>query len=104
MTKKVVKLPQGTKPAAQPQVMTEEQRIAAISRGFTQAFQNIAQGALFNLLNNASSFGTAIAEPGTIVDAALKIASDYMEKVGKANDACFDKVMNKPADAEKAAE
>jgi len=104
MNKKVVKVPQGTK----PQQLTAEQRMAVISRGFTQQFQNIAQGALFNLLNNPSSFSTAIAEPDKIVDAALGVAASFMEKAGAAVDASFDKVMNKaqenPSEVEKAAE
>ena len=74
---------------AKPAPLTEEQKIAALYRGYAQKFESVAQGALFNLINNPSAFATAIADPGQIAKSAIAIASAYMEQVGPAVDAGF---------------
>lgn len=83
---------------AKPAPLSQEQQVAALYRGYAQKYESVAQGALFNLLNNPSSFATAIADPGQIVDSALAIASAYMEKVGNAVDAGFNALRPKEED------
>lgn len=87
----------GAKPAA----LTEDQKLAALERGYAQKYESVAQGALFNLLNNPSSFSTAIAEPGKVVESAIAVASAYMEKIGPAVDAGFAALVEKSKPQEK---
>ena len=76
-----------------PSQLTEQERLAAIQRGYTQKFESIAQGALYNILNNASSFGTVVAEPEAIARAAIAVAVAFMDQIGPAVDEGFDKLM-----------
>jgi len=76
-----------------PSQLTEQERLAAIQRGYTQKYESIAQGVLFNLLNNASSFGSVVAEPEAVVRAAIAVTSAFMDQIGPAVDEGFDKLM-----------
>ena len=76
-----------------PQPLTEEQRLAAISRGFTQQFNSIVQGALFNLIHGYAASGNPVPKEARLVDQAISIAECYMEDVGPACDAAFDLIV-----------
>ena len=60
---KTVRLPQGSA----PKPLTQQEQIAAISRGFTQQFNAIAQGVLFNLVHGYASAGN-VPKEGRIVE------------------------------------
>lgn len=85
---KTVRLPQGSA----PKPLTQQEQIAAISRGFTQQFNSIAQGVLFNLVHGFATSGD-IPKPASIVDAAITITESFMEEVGPACDAAFDLIV-----------
>ena len=85
---KNVRLPQGS--ASKP--LTQQEQIAAISRGFTQQFNSIAQGVLFNLIHGYASTGD-VPDVGLIVEASIKTTETFMEKVGPACDKAFDLIV-----------
>ena len=76
-----------------PQPLTEEQRLAALSRGFTQQFNSIAQGVLFNLAHGYASSGNPLPKPASLVDEAITITESFMEEVGPACDNAFDLIV-----------
>lgn len=73
--KKVVK--PGFVPA--PHQMTEEEMKANQARFFLQKRESFAQGILYNLCNNASSFGTAMNEPEVLVKKSIEMADLLMK-------------------------
>ena len=81
---KNVRLPQGSA----PKPLTQQEQIAAISRGFTQQFNSIAQGVLFNLIHGYASAGS-VPKESVIVEQAMSIT----EKVGPACDKAFDLIV-----------
>lgn len=85
---KTVRLPQGSA----PKPLTQQEQIAAISRGFTQQFNSIAQGVLFNLVHGYASAGN-VPKEGRIVEQAISITESFMEEVGPACDAAFDLIV-----------
>ena len=99
---KNVCLPQGSA----PKPLTQQEQIAAISRGFTQQFNSIAQGVLFNLIHGYASAGD-VPDVGLIVEASIKTTETFMEKVGPACDKAFDLIVvhkGKPEDERKEGE
>ena len=97
---KTVRLPQGSA----PKPLTQQEQIAAISRGFTQQFNSIAQAVLFNLVHGFATSGD-IPEPAKIVEASIKITETFMKEVGPACDKSFDEIVVKPRQtAQEAAE
>ena len=96
---KNVRLPQGSA----PKPLTQQEQIAAISRGFTQQFNSIAQGVLFNLIHGYASAGD-VPDVGLIVEASIKTTETFIEKVGPACDKAFDLIVvhkGKPEDKRK---
>lgn len=85
---KNVRLPQGSA----PKPLTQQEQIAAISRGFTQQFNSIAQGVLFNLVHGYAA-ADSLPEASIIVELAINITEDFMEKVGRACDKAFDLIV-----------
>lgn len=85
---KNVRLSQGSA----PKPLTQQEQIAAISRGFTQQFNSIAQGVLFNLVHGYASAGS-VPKESIIVEQAISITEDFMEKVGPACDKAFDLIV-----------
>lgn len=88
---KTVRLPQGSA----PKPLTQQEHIAAISRGFTQQFNSIAQGVLFNLVHGFASAGN-IHDLDMAVEASIKITEAFMKEVGPACDNAFDEIVVKP--------
>ena len=84
----------GAKPLQAPTPLTQEQHAAMVGRAFTQKFNSIAEGIIFNLVHGAASTGSLPA-PVLIVDEVLAITETYMEKVGPACDEAFDRIFNK---------
>lgn len=85
---KTVRLPQGSA----PKPLTQQEQIAAISRGFTQQFNSIAQGVLFNLVHGYANSGN-MPKTASVVDEAITITESFMEEVGPACDAAFDLIV-----------
>lgn len=85
---KTVRLPQGSA----PKPLTQQEQIAAISRGFTQQFNSIAQGVLFNLVHGYANSGN-MPKPARVVDEAITITESFMEEVDPACDAAFDLIV-----------
>lgn len=83
--------------AQQPRPMTEQERAAAIARGFTQQYNSIAQGVLFNLVHGYASSGS-VPKDGPLVEEVISITERYMEEIGPACDAAFDVIVNKVGD------
>lgn len=88
------KLTKGAKPLQAPTPLTQEQQAAMVGRAFTQKFNSIAEGILFNLVHGAASSGNLPA-PSVIVDQVLTITETYMEEVGPACDNAFECIFNK---------
>lgn len=65
--------------AAAPSPMTEEEMRANQARFFMQKRESFAQGILYNLCNNASSFGTAMNEPEVLVKKSVEMADLLMK-------------------------
>lgn len=82
-------MPQAKPHTIKPAPMTPEQQNAAIARGFTQQFNSIAQGVLFNLVHGYASSGQVPKVP-RLVDEAISITEGFMEEVGPACDSAFD--------------
>ena len=78
--------PRNIKPAP----MSEAQRMEAISRGFTQQYQSIAQGVLYNLIGSGAAKRHT---PAKVAEKALAITSAFLKKIGPEVDACFDAVV-----------
>ena len=87
---------------AQPRPLTQEERMAAISRGFTQQYNSIAQGVLYNLAHNPAIAQDLDAEE--LAESAIQITNAFMEKVGPACDACFEAVMSRQGKEEEETE
>ncbi len=81
---------------AKPAPLSEAEKIAAISRGFTQQYQSIAQGVLFNLIHGYATCDGALPKAEVVIEQTLSVTDQFMEKVGPACDASFAKLFNKP--------
>lgn len=93
---KTVRLPQGSA----PKPLTQQEQIAAISRGFTQQYQSIAQGVLFNLVHGYATSGNVVPAAYLLVSEALEVTDSFMAKVGPAcNEAFEELVVKKQAEA-----
>lgn len=74
MNKKVIPMRQ----AAAPSPLTAEEMKANQARFFMQKRESFAQGILYNLCNNASSFSTAMAQPEVLVKKSIEMADLLM--------------------------
>lgn len=69
-----------------PSKPTEEEKAAALHRAFSQQFQSIAQGALYNILQNIVYRDY---DPQEVVGYAFTIAREYMLQQVEAIDETF---------------
>lgn len=89
------------KPAApQQRPLTKEERIAAVERGFTQKYNSLLEGALYNAIHGFAQSGST-PEPSDIVDFVIATTDEFMEKSGPACEAAFDRIIRPKLDVEK---
>ena len=62
-----------------PMPLTEEQIKQNQARFFLQKRESFAQGILYNLINNPSSFSTAVNEPEVLVKKSVEMADLLMK-------------------------
>ena len=80
------------KPAPQQaKEVTKEQVIAVAARNFSQKYQSIAEAVLFNLCHRLESVDSVEIE--VIAHHAIEITDDFMERIGPACDAAFDRIV-----------
>ena len=88
---KTVRLPQGSA----PKPLTQQEQIAAIARGFTQQYQSIAQGVLFNLVHGYAASGNVVPAADLLVKEVLEVTDSFMANVGPACDNAFEELVVK---------
>lgn len=81
--------------AGAPKPLTPQEQLAAISRGFTQQFQSIAQGVLFNLVHGYAASGNVVPAADLLVTECLEITDAFMANVGPACDKAFEELVVK---------
>lgn len=86
--------------AGAPKPLTPQEQLAAISRGFTQQYQSIAQGVLYNLVHGYSTSGNVVPAADLLVKETLEITDAFMANVGPACDKAFEElIVKKQAEA-----
>lgn len=90
--------------AAKPAPLTDAQRLAAIERGFTQQYQSIAQGVLFNLCHGYSASGNTLPAAMLLTKEVLEITDAFMDNIGQACDAAFERIVVSKMKEKEAAE
>lgn len=65
-----------------PKPLTDEEKLAIIKRQLAQRRDSIAQGCLYNLCANPA---LAEAKPEALVDQALALADEYLERIIETN-------------------
>lgn len=66
----------------QPRPLTDEEKMAVIKRQLAQKRDSVAQGCLYNLCANAAH---ADKSPEALVDQALALADEYLERLIQTN-------------------
>ena len=88
------------KPAApQQRPLTKEERIAAVERGFTQKYNAVLEGILYNSVHGFAQSGNT-PEPSDIVDFAIATTDELMEKAGPSCEAAFNRILRPKLEAE----
>ena len=91
--KPIIRIPaQGA--AGAPKPLNPQEQLAAIARGFTQQYQSIAQGVLYNLVHGYAGAGKMI-PAADLVKEVLEVTDSFMANVGPACDKAFEELVVK---------
>jgi len=81
--------------AGAPKPLNPQEQLAAIARGFTQQYQSIAQGVLYNLVHGYATSGNVVPAADLLVKEVLEVTDSFMANVGPACDKAFEELVVK---------